>query len=106
MVEKVDELVLIGQAAYVASVGYGDVYRFGVDEVITGTLDEASIAITILAGDTEHAAFLAGHPYPRRIVISLTRGAPDEPYTFAPVSGFVDSNRTSWLIREMREQDT
>ena len=98
------ELIVVGTASYKASIGYGDLYDLQVREVLAGKLDVRSVKLTILAGDKENASFLASHPAPDEIEIEFAPVAENEPYATAPVSGFVDDDRTSWEISAMRER--
>ena len=103
MNEALQELVLVVSASYFGAIGYGDIYRCQVEQRITGTLSENVINVTILASDKERNNFFRTHPSPVKIEISFTIARKGEPYSLAPISGFVDNDKTAWKIKYMRE---
>lgn len=100
-----DTLILVVTASHAGVVGFGDVFTCEVQEVRTGALEESRIRLTVLAGDREHLEFLRAHPDPRRIEVGFRLHRRNEPYGMAPVSGFVDQDRTSWTVEFMREAE-
>jgi hypothetical protein len=103
VIDVSDELIVVGTASYKASIGYGDLYDVQVRDLVAGALDAPSITVTILAGDKENSSFLASHLDPVEVEIEFAPVGKNEPYSTAPVSGFVDKDRTSWEIKTMRE---
>jgi len=98
MSEIVRELVLIVTAAYVGSVGYGDVYQCQIKKVLAGIAIESTIRVSILAGDYERSRIFAAHPPPVELEMGFVMRNKDEPYDMTPISGFVDRDKTSWEI--------
>ena len=103
MSEILPELVLVVTASYVGAVGYGDIYECQIRKVTAGTIIESRIRVSILASDKEKLSFLASHLYPTEIEIGFTIVKKGEAYHLAPISGFVDGDKTSWGIRYIRE---
>lgn len=103
MNEILYELILVVTASYAGSIGYGDLYECQIKKIIAGTINESNIRISILAGDRDKSNFLSSHLYPMEVEIGFTMVRKDEPYRLAPISGFVDKDKTSWEIKYMRE---
>jgi len=95
-------LVIRVAATYSGQVGFGEVFTCHIRAVLTGRLAESVISLTVLAGDKEKIGFLTAHPSPQEIELGLAMGRRDEPYALAPITGFVDAERSSWEIRYMR----
>lgn len=95
-------LVLRVAATYSGPVGFGHLFTCQIRTVLAGRLAESEISLTVLAGDKERIAFLAAHPSPEEIELGFTMGRRDEPYAVAPITGFVDAERSSWEISYMR----
>lgn len=92
-------------AIFAGQIGYGEVYRCQVLEVLQGELKEKTITITILVADKEYSNFLSSNPSPARIVVGFEENKKNEPYARMPISGMVDTHKTSWLIKEMELAD-
>ena len=103
MSEIVTRLVLILAASYTGSVGYGDVFECQVKSVLAGSMSDAAIRLTILAGDKKNARFISSHLRPAEIEVGFKMVRKDEPYSTAPISGFVDKSRVSWEIEFVQE---
>lgn len=103
MSETSNELIVVGTASYAGAVGYGNLYRFQVERVRAGILEEQQLMVSILASDTKNSAFLLSRLDPAKIEIGFQRGAENEPYRLAVISGFVDQNNQSWKIKHMRD---
>jgi hypothetical protein len=97
------QLVLIVTATYAGAIGYGEVYDCSVQKVVAGSIDQPRIPLTVLAGDERTLQFINAHLQPARIEITFTLHRRDEPYSTAPITGFVDKSRTSWTIDSIRE---
>jgi hypothetical protein len=82
------------------AVGFAEVYECKVLEVLEGGLAEASVEVTVLPEDRELGALMARQD---EVELTLARQNEDEPRGLAPISGFVDDNRTSWRITDARE---
>jgi hypothetical protein len=103
MDETLHDLVLVVTASYAGAIGYGDLYKCHVTKVISGTLSEETITVSILANDKEKVNFMSSHLEPVQIEIGFNMLRKGEPYRMAPVSGFVDRENTSWEIGYMRK---
>lgn len=103
MNDKPERLILVVTASFLGAIGYGDVYRCRVVQVILGDLEDQEINLTILAGDRATLTFMSDHVEPVEIEIGCRKRAEDEPYFQMPISGFIDHNRTSWEIEYTRE---
>lgn len=92
------ELVLVVNAEYAGAIGYADVFRCLVSEVVSGNLAEAEIRLTVLPRDRDTLAVLAANPPPARVRMGFRPSGPVTPYSTAPITGFVDSEGTPWAI--------
>jgi hypothetical protein len=95
-------IILQVNASFAGSVGYGNVYKCEVIKIIKGDIREGEITITIMANDKLNDAFVQSH-LNKTIEIGLKMRARGEPYTMAPISGFVDNSRLSWEIEYIKE---
>jgi hypothetical protein len=97
MDQATNDLRIRATVAYRATVGYGDLYECRVDEVLEGSLLDSSLILSVLAADADLSALLAsGGASGLELSFAMLRG--DEPYAIAPITGFVDSRRTSWRL--------
>jgi hypothetical protein len=101
--EDKDRLVLVVTAFYKGAVGFGEIFECEVSHVVAGTIDQPTIRLSILAGDKNRLSFITRHLYPARIEIGFEMHRKGEPYSMAPISGFVDQSRTSWQIEYICE---
>ena len=97
------QLILVVTASYVGAVGYGEIFNCLIKRVVTGAIAEPRIVLTVLAGDVDNYKFITGHLQPAQIEIGFAFNQNDEPYSMAPISGFVDKSKTSWKIQFVRE---
>ena len=98
-----ETLILRVIASYVGAIGYGDVYRCSIFEVLSGDLVEKEIAMTILASDKVNLNFLSTRLDAVKLEMKCKKKYTNEPYSMMPISGFVDKNRTSWEIEYLKE---
>ncbi|TAH35488.1 MAG: hypothetical protein EYC70_12580 [Planctomycetota bacterium] len=103
MKDAAGRLVLVVTASHKGAVGFADVFDCHVQRVREGSMPESRIRLTVLPSDKEHLRFLATHLHPAAIELGFTRAREGEPYDLAPISGFVDQNRTAWGIEFIRE---
>ncbi len=106
MEKKTEKLILRMTASFVSSIGYGNVYRCQVAEIISGKLDEKNINVTVLAGDKANLAFMSTHLDTVEFEMGCRKKNTNEPYSLMPISGFVDKNRTSWEIEYLKDIQT
>jgi hypothetical protein len=97
MDQAATDLGIRAVVAYRATVGYGDLYECRVENVLEGSLVDSTITVSVLAADAELSALLMSHGA-SGLELGFTRLRGGEPYAIAPISGFVDSQRTSWQI--------
>ena len=97
------DLVVVGTATIRPPVGFADVYEVRVTRVVRGGPVPPILTLTVLAGDEQHASFMSTHLGPGEIELGFVKHQDDEPYRFAPISGFVDDGRTSWLLQSAGE---
>jgi hypothetical protein len=98
-----DHLALVVTVSYKGAVGFGDVFECEIRSVLSGSLKDPKILLTILANDKDKLSFISARLHPAEIEIGFTINRKGEPYSFAPISGFVDSSRTSWRLEYVRE---
>lgn len=98
-----DELILRLSASFTSVVGYGYVYKCIIEKVISGDFNEPEITLTILANDEIKFTFMSAHPSPVKFDMLCKKNQTNEPYAIMPISGFVDKNKTSWIIEDLRE---
>jgi hypothetical protein len=84
-------------------VGYGEVYACHVLDVLEGDFTSDSLLLTILAGDTLNSNIMASSK--NKLVIRFKKNKENEPYPIMPISGTVDAQKTSWLIREIEPKE-
>jgi hypothetical protein len=97
------QLILVVTASYLGAVGFGDLFDCEITRVVAGTMDEPRIQLSIVAGDKEKSRFISEHLAPAQLEIGFTVHQQGEPYSMAPISGFVDKSQTSWRIEFIRE---
>jgi hypothetical protein len=97
------QLILAVTASYLGAVGFGDLFDCEIKRVVAGTMDEPRMQLSILAGEKDKLRFISEHVRPTQIEIGFTVHQKCEPYSMAPISGFVDRSQTSWKIEFMRE---
>jgi hypothetical protein len=95
-------LIVRAAAVYSGAVGFGDVYSCQVHEIVTGALGQGAFQLTILAKDSDRAAFLAAHPAPEIVELAFRFDRSGEAYGLRPFTGFVDAERNSWVLASMR----
>lgn len=94
-----DRLEVVASAVYVGMVGFGYVFRCQIRRVLVGAIDDPTIQLTVLAGDTElFNQISAFDDTAAEFTITFQRGKDHEPYQMMPLSGFVDSAGTSWQV--------
>lgn len=103
MNEVISQLILVVTASYKGAVGFGDIFDCQIKRVLAGTMPEPRISLSILANDKENLKFVSTHLHPAEIEIGFKIIQKDEPYNFAPISGFVDKTKTSWGIEFIHE---
>ena len=103
MNKAADDLVLVVTATYVGAVGYGDVYDCQIKKVVAGEIIEPTIRVSVLSGDKQNSSFFADQQFPAEIEIGFAMARKNEPYQLAPISGFVDQDKTSWQITYLRQ---
>ncbi len=102
MAENVEKLVVKVTATYKGAVGFGEIFDCEILDVSVGSLNEPRFNLSILAGDKKNIDFINDHQQPAEIEIGFKINQKNEPYSMAPISGFVDKSRTSWVIEFMR----
>jgi predicted transcriptional regulator len=85
------------------AIGYAYVYRCKVAEVIKGKLKDTVITITILPKDIKKATLFKQLSTP--IIITFKKCKENEQYNFSVINGFVDSNKTSWEIVDIKKKN-
>ena len=103
MENEFDKLTLIVQASFTGVIGYGSVFKCHVLKNTEGNFDEQDITVTILTGDTSNLAFISSHAGKAVFEMGCKKLNENEPYALMPISGFVDSHKTSWEIMYLRE---
>jgi len=92
------QLVVVVTASYSGAVGFGEIFDCEIKSVLTGTIDEHRIRLSILPSDKDKLDFISAHLHPMEIKIGFTVHRKGEPYSLSPISGFVDKSKTSWKI--------
>ncbi len=103
MENKPEKLILTATASYAGVIGYANVYKCQIAQIISGDLDEKEISVTILAGDKEKEAFMSSQQAAMGFEMGCNMKQTNEPYSRMPISGFVDKNRTSWEIEYLKK---
>ncbi len=92
-------VLLVSVDSTVSAVGYGWVHNCRVERVVKGDSKDVDIALIVLAGDAERESLLTGPAREAgRLEMGFARHGTAEKYRLAPISGFVDSDSTSWEI--------
>jgi hypothetical protein len=99
---NIDKLNLKLQVQPSASIGYGYAFKCDVKEVLEGHLREKAILLTVLIKDQELIDLLLTLPNHNIIQVNFRRKTEDEPYSIMPITGFVDSNKTSWELTSIQ----
>jgi hypothetical protein len=94
-----NELVLKIKITSFGVIGYGNVYACEVLEVSQGTFEETQISLTTVTKDHGIDNFIPLLPVV--VNIAFTKGKENEPYGNMPIDGFVDLQKTSWLVKEV-----
>ena len=81
---------------------YGTIYNCQVFEVLEGTLDSATIDMTILESSFDTYSFLDNQET-SPFKVTFVKHQENEPYPIMPIDGFVDGNRTSWIIDDIKQ---
>lgn len=89
--------------SFAAGVGYGTVYSCDVVAVHAGEFDQDALKLTVLATDGEIDDFVSSHESPDEIVAEFSKRRENEEHATMPITGFVDEDRTSWELRDVRE---
>ena len=79
------QLRLRVRCSFAGAVGYGPAFRCQVLEVLSGSLDQESIVVTILAGDRAKEAIFSARAPEDELEIGFRRRAGGEPYPMAPI---------------------
>ena len=103
MTDSTEVLILRLTASWVATVGYGNVYRSRIKRVLSGNLLQNEITITVLADDKQNDAFMSAHSDTVEFEMGCHRKRSKEPYPIMPISGFVDEKGNSWEIDYLKE---
>jgi hypothetical protein len=102
MKENAAFLLLRLTASWQGAVGFGNVYRGRITRVLSGSLPQEEIAITVLASDMQTEAFFAAHPEPAEFEMVCHSEDSGQPYPMMPISGFVDEQRNAWKIDSLK----
>lgn len=92
------DLVLKVSVEPAGAIGYADLFRCQVRQVLKGKLGSAQILMTILPSDPDRYAFFLSHKTPAEIEVGFDKNAEGEPYGTTAINGFVDDNKTSWRL--------
>lgn len=96
-----NKLRIKGTLTKKGAVGYGNTYMMKIDSVIQGSLEQNTISIVVLAGD-EMEYYFESHLSPNSVEISFIKHEEKVEYSMMPLTGFVDKNRTSWKIQQIK----
>lgn len=91
-------LTLVVSAFYAGAVGFGDIFDCQIRRVSAGITPDSTIQLSILPSDQAWLNMLLAHLAPAEVEIGFVAHQHGEPYEVMPISGFVDSTRTSWKI--------
>ena len=81
------------------AIGYASVYNCKINKMNKGSVEDTTISVTILAGETEKdSLFSKMIKQPKQIEVGFRMNGLNEPHGMMPINGFVDKNRTSWEI--------
>ena len=97
MQESVDVVLRI-TAEPKGAIGYGSVYRCGVQQVLKGSLNPKEILMTILVSDRQNDEFFSSHQSPAVVEAGFKKDKENVPYQMMPISGFVDEHMISWHL--------
>ncbi|MCG8326461.1 MAG: hypothetical protein MI974_02190 [Chitinophagales bacterium] len=81
-------------------VGYGSLYQCKITEVSDDNLKADSIKMTILSKDIKIRQFIEDNNG-RIFIGTFAKNKDHEPYAIMPITGFVDHNKTSWLLTDL-----
>ena len=98
---NMDNLKVKLKASFSGLVGYGEVYKGEIIEVLQGQLKEDSITITILRTDLDISELFQDNQSPNILEISFEKKEENVKYSLMPISGMVDKNKTAWTISEV-----
>jgi hypothetical protein len=93
------------KASFSGQIGYGEVYKCEVIDVIQGQLVDDSITITILSTDANYSNILSKKQAPEILEVTFNKKEDNVKYSLMPISGMVDKNKTSWIIKEIKESE-
>ena len=96
-----NKLRIKGKLSKNGAVGYGNTYMMDIDSVLDGVLEQDTIYIVVLSGD-EIEDYFESHLSPNSVEILFTKHEENVEYSMMPLTGFVDKNRTSWKIQQIK----
>lgn len=97
---KMDFIQLRLSIAPKGAIAYGYVFSCKVIEVLEGELSDSIITLVVLHNNTEVYNSLTQSLPPKTIDLSFEINSRNESISLLPLTGFVDKNKTSWLLDE------
>lgn len=96
------KLHLAATVTYAGAIGYAEVFRCHVVEVLSGVLADTDLKLTVLPTDKATLDRLNAHQAPEAIELSFSLAEAQSQYATAPVTGFVDGERNLWRLSTLR----
>ncbi|WP_183564880.1 hypothetical protein [Mucilaginibacter sp. SP1R1] len=103
MEKESDKIILIVKASFTGVIGYADVYKCHILKKMDGDFNDQDITLTILTDDGTNSAFITSHLDNAAFEMGCKRLKDNQPYSLMPISGFVDSQKTSWEITYLKD---
>jgi len=98
-----NNLIVKLEASFSGQIGYGEVFKCNVLEGTQGELESDSITITVLNIDKNYSGILSKNQTPKILEVSFEKQDENVQYSLMPITGMVDSKKTSWVIQEIKE---
>lgn len=93
-----DELELEVKVKETGAIGYAYCFSAEVINVVKGKMPDTKLLITVLAGDTLNYGLLSRAGEDEVLKLSCVFNNFNEKYTTTYITGFVDSEKSSWKI--------
>lgn len=97
---KMDVIKLRLCATPKGEIGYGYVFSCKIVEVLEGELTDSIITMVVMHNNVEAYNTLSQSLSPKTIDLSFALNSRNEASSLLPQTGFVDKNKTSWVLEE------